>query len=343
MLKVQSIEINTKQHTQPWCYYCEKKFGDESMLIQHQKEKHFRCPRCERRLNNAIGLRNHYVKQHTMEIKKVPGALEHRSTFEFEVFGMEGVPDELLSEEELNHYGKKVTTAMPPMMPMFGMPPFGMPPFGMPGMPMYPPMPMNVPGMPPFPGMPGMMPPIPPPGMPPMPPMPGYPGGLEAPPMPFPGAVPYPPSGLPNQSYAPPGLSGIPSYAPGGSAAPQYAPGGPPAAPPAVSVPKETLSDSVPPTSTTESGEALSVKEEVYASNTEEQTDVSYSKPSDDGTESGGRSYYKGPGDSNYQQSAYTSPPKKSYSSPNDPKKVENPIGDVPQPSPQEKSQRVTI
>ena len=29
-----------------WCYYCEREFEDEEVLIQHQKARHFKCPVC---------------------------------------------------------------------------------------------------------------------------------------------------------------------------------------------------------------------------------------------------------------------------------------------------------
>jgi hypothetical protein len=27
----------------PWCYYCDRMFGDETTLVQHQKAKHFKA------------------------------------------------------------------------------------------------------------------------------------------------------------------------------------------------------------------------------------------------------------------------------------------------------------
>ena len=27
----------------PWCYYCERTFADEKVLVDHQKAKHFKC------------------------------------------------------------------------------------------------------------------------------------------------------------------------------------------------------------------------------------------------------------------------------------------------------------
>lgn len=39
----------------PWCYYCERDFDDLKILTLHQKAKHFKCDRCNRRLNTAGG------------------------------------------------------------------------------------------------------------------------------------------------------------------------------------------------------------------------------------------------------------------------------------------------
>ncbi len=41
--------------SRPWCYYCERDFDDQKVLINHQKAKHFKCDRCGRRLNTAGG------------------------------------------------------------------------------------------------------------------------------------------------------------------------------------------------------------------------------------------------------------------------------------------------
>lgn len=41
--------------SRPWCYYCERDFDDQKVLINHQKAKHFKCERCGRRLNTAGG------------------------------------------------------------------------------------------------------------------------------------------------------------------------------------------------------------------------------------------------------------------------------------------------
>ena len=74
----------------PWCWYCEREFEDEkglsdshfiavfitliyaliSVLMQHQKAKHFKCGMCPRRLNTAGGLAVHIQQVHKLEPEK---------------------------------------------------------------------------------------------------------------------------------------------------------------------------------------------------------------------------------------------------------------------------------
>jgi hypothetical protein len=72
----------------PWCWYCEREFEDEkgpfdplslacmltskpcSVLMQHQKAKHFKCGLCPRRLNTAGGLAVHIQQVHKLEPEK---------------------------------------------------------------------------------------------------------------------------------------------------------------------------------------------------------------------------------------------------------------------------------
>ncbi|KAL2350799.1 C2H2 finger domain-containing protein [Cryomyces antarcticus] len=79
----------------PWCYYCERDFDDLKVLLQHQKAKHFRCERCNRRLNTAGGLAVHMDQVHKERLLKVDNALENRSGLDVEIFGLEGVPDDV--------------------------------------------------------------------------------------------------------------------------------------------------------------------------------------------------------------------------------------------------------
>ncbi|CRG90246.1 Zinc finger protein 207 [Talaromyces islandicus] len=80
----------------PWCYYCERDFDDLKILISHQKAKHFKCERCGRRLNTAGGLSVHMSQVHKEQLSAVDNALPNRSSLEIEIFGMEGVPEDIV-------------------------------------------------------------------------------------------------------------------------------------------------------------------------------------------------------------------------------------------------------
>jgi hypothetical protein len=82
-----------------------------TVLMQHQKAKHFKCPMCPRRLNTAGGLAVHIQQVHKLEPEKyvstlflgsshqpcfslprIDNALPGRDGYEVEIFGMEGIP-----------------------------------------------------------------------------------------------------------------------------------------------------------------------------------------------------------------------------------------------------------
>ncbi|KAF8634535.1 hypothetical protein AX15_000834 [Amanita polypyramis BW_CC] len=84
-----------KQILRPWCWYCEREFEDEKVLMQHQKAKHFKCSMCPRRLNTAGGLAVHIQQVHKLEPENLPrieNALPGRDGYEVEIFGMVGIP-----------------------------------------------------------------------------------------------------------------------------------------------------------------------------------------------------------------------------------------------------------
>ncbi|KAF4971232.1 hypothetical protein FZEAL_9900 [Fusarium zealandicum] len=81
-----------------WCYYCERDFEDLKLLISHQKAKHFKCDRCGRRLNTAGGLSVHMNQVHKENLTQVENALPNRQGLEVEIFGMEGIPQEVLDQ-----------------------------------------------------------------------------------------------------------------------------------------------------------------------------------------------------------------------------------------------------
>lgn len=50
--------------TEAWCYYCDRVFEHEEVLIQHQKAKHFKCRTCNKKLSTAGGLVVHNSQVH---------------------------------------------------------------------------------------------------------------------------------------------------------------------------------------------------------------------------------------------------------------------------------------
>ncbi|KAK5987027.1 Zinc finger protein [Cladobotryum mycophilum] len=108
--------------TRPWCYYCERDFEDLKLLISHQKAKHFKCDRCGRRLNTAGGLSVHLNQVHKETLSQVENALPNRQGLEVEIFGMEGIPQEVLDQHRnriiQNFYqaqeDRRIATGNPP-------------------------------------------------------------------------------------------------------------------------------------------------------------------------------------------------------------------------------------
>ncbi|KAK5708767.1 hypothetical protein LTR17_020367 [Elasticomyces elasticus] len=80
----------------PWCYYCERDFDDLKILISHQKAKHFKCEKCGRRLNTIGGLSVHMTQVHKESLTGVENAMHTRSDIGPEIFGMEGIPEEIM-------------------------------------------------------------------------------------------------------------------------------------------------------------------------------------------------------------------------------------------------------
>ncbi|CAD6192856.1 unnamed protein product [Caenorhabditis auriculariae] len=214
-----------KKVDKPWCWYCNREFDDEKVLIQHQKAKHFKCHICHKKLFSGPGLSIHCMQVHKETIDKIPGAAQGRDNIHVEIYGMHGVPagsyrGDAAEDEPPEKKLRDDMVPLPPpplpagvpfppmpsafMPPMPGRPPAGLPPY-MPPMPHgMPPMPRVLPpGMPPAlpPGMPPMLPPgmagfrpppVRPPGFPPQPP--GFSGNHAAafPPRPMGGVLPPP-------------------------------------------------------------------------------------------------------------------------------------------------------
>lgn len=105
-----------------WCYYCERAFEDLKLLISHQKAKHFKCDRCGRRLNTAGGLSVHMNQVHKETLQQVENALPARRGLDVEIFGMEGIPQDILDQHRnriiqnfyQNQEERRVATGNPP-------------------------------------------------------------------------------------------------------------------------------------------------------------------------------------------------------------------------------------
>ncbi|KAJ2503222.1 hypothetical protein GGH96_000471 [Coemansia sp. RSA 1972] len=216
----------------PWCWYCEREFEDEKVLIQHQKARHFKCHLCSKRLNTANGMVIHVAQVHKETVRVVPNAIHGRETTEVDIFGSLGVPDADKADYEMRKRGvvepeqkrarqggeqvdadqlkwqleqHRLAMQQQYAPPGAGRPPFGQgpsfghaPPFGGPPAmyaPPRPPMPMAMPPRPPvMPMMPPMRPPMIPPTMPPMIPPTVPPMSLPRPPPMSLSRPPMPPS-----------------------------------------------------------------------------------------------------------------------------------------------------
>ncbi|KAF8376171.1 znf-207 [Pristionchus pacificus] len=205
-----------KKVEKPWCWYCNRDFEDDKILIQHQKAKHFKCHMCHKKLFSGPGLAIHCMQVHKETIDKIPGAVVGRDSTEIEIYGMQGIPED--ATRGAAEYEDVGGSSKRPRMDNFMMPPGmagggGGPPGGIP----MPPMPgisggpPGFPGMPPPFGMPGM-PPGMPPGFPPPPGMPGMPPFMPPPPfMAGRGGPPGGPWGPPGGPMGPPppGMPGM--------------------------------------------------------------------------------------------------------------------------------------
>uniref|UniRef100_UPI00358DD9D2 BUB3-interacting and GLEBS motif-containing protein ZNF207-like n=1 Tax=Myxine glutinosa TaxID=7769 RepID=UPI00358DD9D2 len=90
-----------KKQMKPWCWYCNREFDDEKILIQHQKAKHFKCHICHKKLYTGPGLAIHCMQVHKETIDGMPNSIPGRTDVELEIYGMEGIPEKDLEERKL--------------------------------------------------------------------------------------------------------------------------------------------------------------------------------------------------------------------------------------------------
>mmetsp|Transcript_27277 Transcript_27277/g.68474 ORF Transcript_27277/g.68474 Transcript_27277/m.68474 type:complete len:303 (-) Transcript_27277:27-935(-) len=202
-----------KQKSKPTCWYCEREFEDEGILIEHQRAKHFKCTVCHRRLQSASGMALHVYEVHKRHVDKVPNALPGKDSVKHNIVGSQGVPVEekkprLTETPSVSQPVAGAVASTVPVQPLVaGLPPtvplnaapftHGAPP-GIPGMMVPPPHMMGHGMMPHAHGMPGM-------------PFYGQPPFLGAPPphmmhrMGQPGMPPPPQHWNPNMRWVAPG------------------------------------------------------------------------------------------------------------------------------------------
>ncbi|KAI6658612.1 BUB3-interacting and GLEBS motif-containing protein [Oopsacas minuta] len=163
-----------KKILKPWCWYCEREFEEEKVLIHHQKSKHFKCQYCQKKLYTGPGLVIHCSQVHKETVTEIPNAFPHRNNLEMDIYGTEGIPEKDRLERERNRgagddpkrykqeTGIAFVPAPPGMIPMMSgipmMPPghHGAVPLPMmsPQFGMVPPMPVGAMPAPPLPGRP---------------------------------------------------------------------------------------------------------------------------------------------------------------------------------------------
>ncbi|KAM3597729.1 uncharacterized protein V6R79_008649 [Siganus canaliculatus] len=218
-----------KKQMKPWCWYCNRDFDDEKILIQHQKAKHFKCHICHKKLYTGPGLAIHCMQVHKETIDGVPNAIPGRTDIELEIYGMEGIPEKDMEErrrvleqknqetqkkkqnqDDSDEYDDDDEPGPSFQQPAVSQPQAGyIPPMTQPGMPPG----SGAPGIPPgsYTGIPPMMPGGPPiiPGMPPV--LPGMPPGM----IPMGGMMPPGPGMPPMMPGVPPGMPPPVGHRPG--------------------------------------------------------------------------------------------------------------------------------
>ncbi|VDL89169.1 unnamed protein product [Schistocephalus solidus] len=103
-----------RKQLKPWCWYCNRDFEDEKILIHHQKAKHFKCPYCHRKLFTGPGLSIHCNAVHKEKLDKIPNALPNRSSTVIDIYGMSGIPE----ADILEHERQKLVVAPPAQLPV---------------------------------------------------------------------------------------------------------------------------------------------------------------------------------------------------------------------------------
>lgn len=101
-----------KKEAKPWCFYCQREFEDELVLVNHQKAKHFKCHLCSRRLYTGPALVIHCMHVHKEEVKEIPNSLPGREDPKINIYGSEGIPD--WAQQDFRAFkGQRVSCSLP--------------------------------------------------------------------------------------------------------------------------------------------------------------------------------------------------------------------------------------
>ena len=86
-----------------WCFFCDKTFKDEALLLAHQMKQHFKCTLCNKKASNVGGLSNHMMQVHKSVLGKVPNSIAGRDNPKTgsAVNGMSYIPQEALRERAI--------------------------------------------------------------------------------------------------------------------------------------------------------------------------------------------------------------------------------------------------
>lgn len=98
------LEKSSGSSKKPFCFYCDRTFEEEAVLVQHQRAKHFHCADCSHdalrgKCESVQGLIVHTLKAHGKSLARIPNAIEGRESIEHRVYGMEGIPSDVLREK----------------------------------------------------------------------------------------------------------------------------------------------------------------------------------------------------------------------------------------------------
>ena len=82
----------------PFCYYCDKEFESDTILMRHQKNRHFACKECRKKFSTIQSLTTHSMQRHKFAVTKVYNAKKGRDSCAIQIYGMEGIPTDIIEE-----------------------------------------------------------------------------------------------------------------------------------------------------------------------------------------------------------------------------------------------------